>query len=175
MKKILAFLLALSINSYSQNIGLELGVGSSKAKVSDGTTSISSDTYSGFLAGLVIDFEYSKSLKLETGLSFGFLQVDGESSNSWGVPLTLKYYYNKESRFHLRTGIAYSSSLEDVDTSIVKKDALSAEFGLGYDINNNLSLVAGYSTQLSNSAGPQLDGLSVKGSSFGMGLQYFFD
>ena len=113
MKKLLAFLLALSINSYSQNIGLELGVGSSKAKVSDGTTSISTDTYSGFLAGLVIDFEYS--------------------------------------------------------------NALSAEFGLGYDINNNLSLEAGYSTQLSNSAGPQLDGLSVKGSSFGMGLQYFFD
>ena len=53
MKKLLAFLLALSINSYSQNIGLELGVGSSKAKVSDGTTSISTDTYSGFLAGLV--------------------------------------------------------------------------------------------------------------------------
>ena len=70
--------------------------------------------------------------------------------------------------------IIHGATLEDVDTTIVKKDAFSGGFGLGYDIDDNFTIVAEYSTQLSNSAGSDLDDIEIKGSGFGVSLQYFF-
>jgi len=160
------------------SFGLNIGFGSSKAKVSDGNTSISTDSYSGVSTSLIVNIPLSSNLHLETGLGFSFLKVEGESSNSWGIPLTAKYYTNNETGFHLRGGLGYGASLEDIDTSIYKKDALSAGFGIGYDINLNFSIAAEYSTQLSNSisnsAGPEYEGLTLKGSGFGVSLYYFF-
>jgi|MDSW01.1.fsa_nt_gb outer membrane autotransporter protein len=174
MKKTIYLLfLLVSFNGFSQ-FGLEVGFGSSKAKLAEGNVSISTDAYSGFTAGLVAEIPVSDSFKLETGLSFSFFKVDGENSNSWGIPLVGKFYTNPDDGFHIRAGLGYSSSMEDVDTDIVKKGAFGAGFGLGYDISDNFSIVGEYSTQLSNSAGDALDGVKIKGSGFGVGLQYFF-
>jgi long-subunit fatty acid transport protein len=174
MKKLLLFTFLLcSLSGFSQ-FGLEVGFGSSKAKVSDGNVSVSSDSYSGVIAGLVYNFSMSEKVKLETGVSFSFFKVDGESSNGWGIPLVAKIYPKSDNGFHIRAGVGYGATLEDVDTTIVKKDAFSGGFGLGYDIDDNFTIVAEYSTQLSNSAGSDLDDIEIKGSGFGVSLQYFF-
>jgi long-subunit fatty acid transport protein len=179
MKNILAVaLIIFSLSGFSQDVGLELGFGSFKAKATDGTLSESTDSYSGVTTGFVVNFILSKSLKLETGLGFAFRKYEGESDNSWGIPVIAKYYTNASSGFHLRAGLGYSATLEDVDTTLVKKDALSAGFGFGYDIDDNFTIVAEYSTQLSNSlspnAGAEYEGITVKGSGFGVSIQYFF-
>ena len=174
MKKIIYILfIIVSFNGFSQ-LGLEVGFSSSKAKVSGGNVSVSTDALSGLGVGLVAGIPVSDRFKLETGLSFAFAKVDGESSTSWGIPLTAKIYTNPENGFHLRAGVGYSATTEDVDTSIVKKGAFLGGFGLGYDINEKFSVVAEYSTQLSNSAGSSLDGIKIKSSGFGVSLQYFF-
>ena len=88
--------------------------------------------------------------------------------------MTAKIYTGSDGGFHVRAGVGYSSSMEDVDTDIVKKGAFGGGLGLGYDISENFVIIAEYSTQLSNSAGPALDGIKLKGSGFGVGLQVFF-
>ncbi len=176
MKKLfLLFTLFLfTFNSYSQ-LGISLGYGSSKAKISEGSASISGDAVSGLSLGLIYGIPISDAIKLETGLSFGFAKADGESSNSWGIPLTAKFYTNGSDGFHIRGGVGYSATMADVDTDIIKKGAFSAGFGLGYDISENFALTATYSSQISNSAGSYWnDDVKIKGSGFGVGLQYFF-
>ena len=171
MKKLLyLFLILFSLNGFSQ-LGVSVGFASSKAKISGGNMSISSDAVSGFGLGLVAGIPISEKFKLETGLSFAFAKVDGESSNSWGIPLTAKIYTG-DSGFHLRAGLGFSSTMEDVDTDLMKKGAFGAGFGLGHDINENFSIIASYSTQLSDSS--KMDGIKLKGSGFGVSLQYFF-
>ena len=175
MKKLiyLSFIL-FSLNGFSQ-FGIGIGYGSSKAKVSEGSASISGDAVSGLSLGLIAGIPISDAIKLETGLSFGFAKVDGESSKSWGIPLIAKFYTNGSDGFHIRGGVGYSATMEDVDTDVLKKGAFSAGLGLGYDISENFALTATYSSQISNSAGSYWnDDVKIKGSGFGVGLQYFF-
>ena len=174
MKKLFLFIFLLSPLSGFSQFGLEVGFGSSKAKVSEGNVSVSSDAYSVFAAGLVYNFSMSEQFKLETGISLSSVKVNGERSNGWGIPLVAKLYPKPENGLHIRAGVGYGATLEDVDTTVVKKGAFSAGFGLGYDIDDKFTIVAEYSTQLSNSAGSDLDGVEIKGSAFGVSLQYFF-
>lgn len=171
MKKLIyLFFILFSLSGFSQ-LGVGVGFVSSKAKISGGNTSISSDAVSGFGLGLYTGIPISERVKLETGLNFAFAKVEGESSNSWGIPVTAKIYTG-DSGFHLRAGLSYSASMEDVDTDVMKKGALGAGFGLGHDINDNFSVIANYATQLSDSS--KIDGIKLKGSGFSVGLQYFF-
>jgi len=174
MKKIIyTFILLVSFVGFSQ-FGIEAGYTSSKAKLSGGNASVTTDAVSGFGVGLLYGIEVSDMFKLETGVKFGFATVDGESSNSWGIPLTGKVYLG-DGGFHLRPGVSYSSTMEDIDTSLVKKGAFSGSIGLGYDISEKFVIMTHYATQLSNSAGPDLgDGIKLKGSGFAVGLQFFF-
>ena len=175
MKKLILFVFFLSSLSGFSQLGLEVGFGSSKTKISEGNVSVSSDSYSVFAAGLVYNFSMSEQFKLETGISLSSVKVNGERSNGWGIPLVAKLYPKPENGLHIRAGVGYGATLEDVDTTVVKKGAFSAGFGLGYDIDDNFTLVAEYSTQLSNSAGSAYnDVVTIKGSAFGVSLQYFF-
>ena len=173
MKKLfLLFTLFLfTFNSYSQ-LGISLGYGSSKAKISGsslGGLSLNSENVSSFSLGLLNNSSLSDATAIEYGVVVGF--ADG--SNSLGIPLNLKYYTSGEQAgFHIIGGVGLGMALGDVDTETVKKTSFSGGLGLGFDLSSNISARVSYSTQLNNSS--NIDGLTLKASGIGIGIQYWF-
>jgi len=171
MKKLfLLFLFTISVStlSYSQ-VGLTLGYASAKAKVSGGGVSVNSESVGAISLGLMYDMELSDNLDLQPSVGFGF-GVDTNSNNAMGLGVALQYYVSgRDSGFFVAPSLGFGLALEDVDTSLVKKTAFSGGIGLGFDISELITLVGGYSTQLSNSS--NIDGIKIKGNAFGVGLQ----
>ena len=173
MKKtiLMLALFLFTFNSYSQ-FGISLGYASSKAKISGsslGGLSLSSENISSFSLGLLNNSSLSDATAIEYGIVVGF--ADG--SNSLGIPLNLKYYTSGEqSGFHIIGGVGLGLALGDIDTETVKKTTFSGGLGLGFDLSSNISARVSYSTQLNNSS--NIDGLTLKGSGIGLGIQYWF-
>ena len=170
MKKFIYLLILLfSYTSYGQ-IGVSVGYGAGFANVSGGNVSINTSLVSSLSIGAVYSMEMTDELNFELGASIGSTIFEDEFDNysSLGASALLKWYVAEE--FSLKGGFGFGLRLQKNDE--VKKGSLAASFGVGWDITEKMVLSTGYAHQLTNSA--KTDGLSIKGYSIGVGLQYFF-
>ncbi len=149
-----------------------MGYGSSKASISGsemGGLSLSTANVSSFSVGVYNNSVLSQATSIEYGISFGF----SDESEALGIPIILKFYTGGEtSGFHITGGVGIGMALGDVDTDVVKKTSFSGGLGLGFDLGSNASARVSYSTQLNNSS--NIDGYTIKGCGFGIGLLYWF-
>ena len=173
MKKLVLFLMIMPAISFAQ-FGVKAGFGSSKAKISGGGVSLNSESVTSIGIGLLYDTEISEKLDLLPYISFGIGEkVEDEANNSIGFGLQLQYYVSgKDKGFFISPGLGLGISLADVDTDVVSKTALSGGLGVGYDINENITLGVGYATQLNDAS--KLDEIEIRGNAFSAELQYKF-
>ena len=175
MKKI-SFIISLLIVSitYGQ-LGLSVGYGSAKAKVSGSGVSINTESMSAISLGLVYDSNISENFDLQPYFSFGIGEkIEGESNNGIAIGTHLQFYPSKETLglfFGPRLG--YSFSLEDIDTTYSKKGGFGIGFQFGYDFSENITAIIQYSKLLTNMS--KIDGIKVKSDSFGLTVQYKFE
>ena len=170
MKKFIYLLILLfSYTSYGQ-IGVSVGYGAGFANVSGGDPSINEGLVSSLSIGAVYSMEMIDKLNFELGASIGSTIFEDEFDNysSLGASALLKWYVAEE--FSLKGGFGFGLRLQKND--VEKKGSLAASFGVGWDITEKMVLSTGYAHQLTNSA--KQDGVSIKGYSIGVGLQYFF-
>jgi len=196
MKKLLLVtFVVFSLSGFSQDIGLELGFGSSKTKVY--TDAVypdffsNSEVLSSFFTikpGVIVSFKMSESFKIETGLHCEFFMKNGDFS--WDIPLIGKYYTNPgfgfydekgeittASGFHLRAGIGYRNDVGRYGSSdLYSINVISLVSGIGYDINKIFTVVAEYSYQLSSSLTEVevFDFDTIKTNGLVVSIQYFF-
>ena len=171
MKKFIYLLILLfSYTSYGQ-IGVSVGYGAGFANVSSGNVSINTNLVSSLSVGAVYSMEMIDKLNFELGASIGstIFEDEYDNSSSLGASAVVKWYVAEE--FSLKGGFGFGLSLEEKNDE-VKKGSLAASFGVGWDITEKMVLSTGYAHQLTNSS--KTDGLSIKGYSIGVGLQYFF-
>jgi opacity protein-like surface antigen len=170
MKKFIYLLILLfSYTSYGQ-IGVSVGYGAGFANVSGGDPDINEGLVSSLSIGAVYSMEMIDKLNFELGASIGSTIFEDEFDNysSLGASALLKWYVAEE--FSLKGGFGFGLRLQKND--VEKKGSLAASFGVGWDITEKMVLSTGYAHQLTNSA--KQDGVSIKGYSIGVGLQYFF-
>tara|TARA_B110000003_G_C16347332_1_gene417284 strand:- start:58 stop:660 length:603 start_codon:yes stop_codon:yes gene_type:complete len=194
-KLLLVTLVFLSLSGFSQDIGLELGFGTSKTKVYNdavfpdffGNSEILSSSFT-IKPAVIVSFKISESFKIETGIHCEFFKKNGDFS--WSIPLIGKYYtnpgfgfYDKKgelktaSGFHLRLGIAYRNDEgRYVSSDLYSINVISLVLGIGFDINETLTIVADYSQQLSNSQSNSQTFIddSIKTNRLGVSIQFFF-
>jgi hypothetical protein len=171
MKKFIYLLILLfSYTSYGQ-IGVSVGYGAGFANVSSGNVSINTNLVSSLSVGAVYSMEMIDKLNFELGASIGstIFEDEYDNSSSLGASAVVKWYVAEA--FSLKGGFGFGLSLEEKN-DVVKKGSLATSFGVGWDITEKIVLSTGYAHQLTNSS--KTDGLSIKGYSIGVGLQYFF-
>ena len=81
------------------------------------------------------------------------------------------------SGFHLRLGIAYRNDEgRYVSSDLYSINVISLVLGIGFDINETLTIVADYSQQLSNSQSNSQTFIddSIKTNRLGVSIQFFF-
>jgi hypothetical protein len=170
MKKIILTLsfLFITLSSYSQ-WGISAGFSSGEVAVSVGNIAETAD-YTGFGFGIVSEWDYSESIKFDTGLSFGSFDTEGSDDRSSQLSLgtTLKYYTAPGSGFHLRGGIATSLSLEE-KVEDFSQTGVSASLGLGLDVTEMLTITASIATSLTEAYTGPLD-IDTDSKAFGVGL-----
>lgn len=173
MRNLIFIITIVPALSFGQ-LGARLGFSSGKAKISGGGVSINSDSSTAIGFGLLYDAEISDNLDLLPFVSFAIGEkVEDEANNAIGLGLDLQYYVSgKDAGFFISPGLGFGISLADVDTDIVKKSAFSGQIGVGYDFTDSVTLVVGYSTQLSNSS--NVDGVKIRANAFGAELQVKF-
>lgn len=167
------FLLVVTV-SYSQ-IGVSLGYGASKGKVTTNGLTVTSEESSGsFGIGLFADLEVASSLDFQPYISYGIGEkVEDESNTAIGLGGNLDLYpTGRENGLFLRGGIGVGISLMDIDTDLVKKSSTSGVLGLGIDVSDGMAIVLGYGFSLSDSS--NISDIEIKASSIGASLQFKF-
>jgi hypothetical protein len=194
-KLLLVTLVFLSLSGFSHDIGLELGFSTSKTKVYKdavfpdffGNSEILSSSFT-IKPAVIVSFKISESFKIETGIHCEFFEKNRDFS--WSVPLIGKFYtnsgfgfYDKKgelktaSGFHLRLGIVYRNDEgRYVPSDLYSINVISLVLGIGFDINETLTIVADYSHQLSNSQSNSQTFFddSIKTNRLGISIQFFF-
>ena len=173
MKKLLLLIVLFStIQLGFAQFGISAGYSSGKAKVSGEGITVSSDEASGsFGVGVFLDLEIGDNLDFQPVISYAIGEkIEGESNNAIGFGGNLDYYIGgRENSIFLRGGIGIGVALADVDTDLVKKSATSANFGVGFDLGENIALIGSYGTQISNSS--NIDGIDLKANAVAISLQ----
>tara|TARA_B100000780_G_C21033325_1_gene414383 strand:- start:345 stop:869 length:525 start_codon:yes stop_codon:yes gene_type:complete len=136
-----------------------------------GGVSVESTTQTAYAFGVFVQGSLSENTKVKTDILYATATNDGATSSSIMVPFVLKFLSSNGGGFNIQAGVMSSFSLEDVDTDLVKKTAISGALGLGYDAGNFMMEVR-YYPQLTNSS--NIDGLTAKANSISFGLNYLF-
>ncbi|WP_343486747.1 porin family protein [Allomuricauda sp. d1] len=151
---------------------------------------ISATNNTGFYIGGILDVPISEKLHFQPELTYG-------SAGDLGfifLPAMLKFYAAES--FHLQAGpqFSFSTTLNDIkndvtgavelidddfaDTieSILRNFGVDIGFGAGYDINENFTIQARYSIELTNRYnGPGSGLLTLRAQQINVGVAYFFD
>jgi hypothetical protein len=174
MKKIILTLsfLFITTSSFAQ-WGVSAGFGSGEASVSVGNLTESVD-YTGLSIGIINEWDFSETIKFDSGLSFGSYDTEGsdDRSSQLGLGTTLKFYTSPGSGFHLRGGISTSLSLEE-KVEDFSQTGVGASIGLGLDVSEMLTITASIATSITESYTGPLD-IDTDSGAFGVGVIFRF-
>jgi hypothetical protein len=174
MKKLLLSIALVSFCfSANAQFGASVGYGSGKATVDSEFGEITGDASGAFSIGLFYDAELSDNFDLLPSIAFGIGEkVEDESNNSLAIGLGLQYYpTGKDGNFFIQPGVGLGFSLAD-EVEGLSSSIFSGSIGLGIDLSDNFTLIASYTTSLSDPS--DIEGISISSNSFGAALLYKF-
>lgn len=166
MKRILSILALLgAISLQAQEFGISAGYLSAQAKASSGGLSISASE-GGFFAGLTADFAVSERFHIQPEVQY----IGVDDGNGLLIPVIGKYYI--DDKFSLQFGPQLMVDLDGAGPDISAVN-LDLAMGLGFDLSQDMSVMARYSLQVNNSyTGPQ--DLTARLNFIQVGLNYRF-
>ncbi len=141
----------------------------------------------GFYIGAVADLGVSESFHIQPELTYGSA---GDLAYFY-LPVMAKYYIIPKLYAMAGPQLSFSSNLDDIKDTIQDIDDITGAntnlddvlrtvgidlgFGAGFDILDNLSAQARYSFELTNRyTGPISNSLTIRASTFNLGVAYFF-
>jgi opacity protein-like surface antigen len=141
----------------------------------------------GFFIGGLVDMAVTEKLHLQPELTYG----SAKDLSFVYLPVMVKYYV--ADKFHVQAGpqLNFSSNLDDIKRAIrdteellgtngnvddvLKTVGVDMGIGAGFDVMDNLTILARYSFELTDRySGPAGGVLDIKGSAFNLGIAYMF-
>lgn len=162
---IVAIFSTSNIIAQDVDFGATAGFLNARAKVSSGGSSATASD-SGFYVGGFADFNVSEKFNIQPELLYGKI---GEGDGII-VPIMAKYYASE--KLNIQAGPYFDIATESVPDDFTGF-GISLGAGLGYDIDDNFSLVARYTFQLNDYYTGDLD-FDTTSNSLQVGLGYKF-
>ena len=177
MKKVILTILvvvgiATNASAQKTSFGIVGGYYMLSEKVSIGNFGSLSATESGFFIGFIVKFKVSDKLSIQPELQWGSIIVSNETFNQILIPIMFQYSF--ADKVYVQLGPQLDFELDVVDSEEVRTLGVGLAVGAGYDIKDNLFIFTRYSFGLTDRIKDDDFGLSLKISTFQVGLGYRF-